>query len=51
MPHRRPLRRMGLPNMRLKLWGLLLRESAVTSSGVPPRGGRSLAPAGTPPAA
>jgi len=37
--------------MRLKLAGLLLRESAVASPGAPPRGARrSLAPSGTPPA-
>jgi hypothetical protein len=40
-----------VPNKRLKLSGLLLMESAVTSPGGPPRGGQSLAPAGTPPAA
>jgi hypothetical protein len=28
-----------LPNMRLKLSGLLLKESAVASPGAPPRGG------------
>ena len=41
----------GLPNLRFKLSGLLLKESAVPSLGAPPRGGWSLAPAGTPPAA
>jgi len=40
-----------MPNMRLKLSGLLLRESAVPSLGAAPRGGRSLAPARTLPAA
>jgi len=40
-----------LPNMRLKLAGLLLRESAVASPGAPPQVGRSLAPARTSPAA
>jgi len=30
---------MALPNMRLKLAGLLLRETAVASLGAPPRGG------------
>ena len=40
-----------LPNMRLKLSGLLLMESAVPSPGAAPRAGRSLALAGTPPAA
>jgi len=37
--------------MRLKLSGLFLRESAAHSPGAPPRGGRSLAPARTSPAA
>jgi len=37
--------------MRLKLSGLFLKESAVASPGAPPWGGRSLAPARTPPAA
>jgi len=40
-----------MPNMRLKLSGLFLKESAVASPGGPPRMGRSLAPARTPPAA
>jgi len=31
--------RVVLPNMRLKLSGLLLKESAVPSPGAPPRGG------------
>jgi len=30
---------MALSNMRLKLSGLLLRETAVPSPGAPPRGG------------
>ena len=38
-------------NMRLKLTGLLLRESAVPSPGVLQARGGCLAPAGTPPAA
>ncbi len=38
-------------NLRLKLSGLLLRESAVALPGALPRGGRSLAPARTLPAA
>ncbi len=41
----------GLPNLRLKLSGLFLKESGVASPGRPPRVGRSLAPARTPPAA
>ncbi len=46
-------RRSGgmLPNLRLKLSGLLLREPAVASPVGSPLSGRSLAPAGTPPAA
>jgi hypothetical protein len=39
------------PNMRLKLSGLLLKESAVASPGALSHVGRSLAPSGTPPAA
>jgi hypothetical protein len=39
------------PNMRLKLSGLFLKESAVASPGGRRGAGRSLAPARTPPAA
>jgi hypothetical protein len=42
---------MALPNMRLKLSGLFLKESAVASPGALSQVGRSLAPAGTAPAA
>jgi hypothetical protein len=41
----------ALPNMRLKLAGLLLRESAVPLPGAGPLQGRRLAPVGTSPAA